>query len=735
MKLSGRNFGMEKSRHGSRGVSVKNRPSDMFEIHLLIPGLNGDPVNTWSYGDICWPRDLLPGALSSPVRILSFGYNPSRRSNVYPDIEDVVLHLISELERVRPVKKKSRPLIAVAYSLGGIGLKKGLLYASVASLNKFRKALILCSDTPSLRRIPAALSGIVFLAAPHRESALADTANRLVRQLRIRLLRNFISALKKILVELLSCFDDVVVDKDSALLRIPSEGALGVYTNHRDICRYRDSYNPIFRDVTRHLQQLVDLGPQQISARVFVPFEVTPHFVGRQGYLQEIHNTFNGSNNRQVIALSGEGGTGKTEISLKYAREKPRWGLNGQIEMRDPLGSYVPPDLVRLINGPNFHIAPRGLQSCSLIASDEMFEDGRNPGNKNTIVLHPLAYSYVREALPPKKILENAIHALSLVVHAYPVAQAGLDQSPSRSVFPRVRQCSLNCEYLAGENLDLIKAIEKVDTRVDEESTFAEMTAEMFMEAARRYGEGFSHLDDTLLHWIKTLIKPSERTGLHPRLWCTRLPLEFYNKGKFTDGCEATATFLQDTNFGPRGSVTNNDHAPVGFLHQVSVEYLTRDDSLSDREEWEERAKYIEAWKPLDPHKPSELERYVQGMGIRMRGKLAKDFGLFKEAYFPLKLFIEQYAKRGSREEGWAIGDLGQAVLELEGTDEDCDAVGDFMKNGINCGQGQLIPELDARPCEVITQIYSQAIESRMITRGSSSQIGRRLTRCDHLLN
>lgn len=71
---------------------------------FLISGLTGDPINTWSYGDICWPRDLLPQALSSPVRILSFGYNPSRHSNVYPDIEDSALHLISELERVRPVK-------------------------------------------------------------------------------------------------------------------------------------------------------------------------------------------------------------------------------------------------------------------------------------------------------------------------------------------------------------------------------------------------------------------------------------------------------------------------------------------------------------------------------------------------------------------------------------------------------------------------------------------------------
>ncbi|DAA78513.1 TPA_exp: Uncharacterized protein A8136_4489 [Trichophyton benhamiae CBS 112371] len=948
-------------------VKIEHAVADI----LLISGLTGDPINTWSYGDICWPRDLLPQALSSPVRILSFGYNPSRHSNVYPDIEDSALHLISELERVRPVKEKSRPLIAVAYSLGGIVLKK---------------ALILCSDKPSLRRIPAALSGIVFLAAPHRGSSLADIANRLVRQLRIRLPRKFINALKKNSVELeriatdfqqianqrnlpifsfyellpvrgrLSCFVDVVVDKDSALLRIPSEGALGVYTNHRDICRYRDCDNPIFRDVTRHLQQLVDLGPQHSSARVFLPFDGTPHFVGRQDYLQQIHNTFNGADNRQVIALSGEGGTGKTEIALKYAREnanhydyvffvdstdtqslesdfirlhsklglppsnscalndikqflrlerfwlmildndnnwlalnwlgfpetthghiiitsrhrehtsdsrvtkalstnplgpmdarnfllsragidvkewlswetkaenvvkymgcqplavdsaaaymlaygvtvdeylnaltgrrvsrrllsyrpnasiyktsvesiiqlaldevkknpdafrllnilvwldrtkttisflkraaspQPRWGPDGQVEMRDPIRSYVPSDLVRLINGPSFHIALKELQSCSLIASGEMFEDGRSPGSKDTIVLHPLTYLYIREALPPTKMLENAIHALSLVIHAYPVAQAGLDQSPLRSILPQVCQCSLNCEYLAEESLDLIKAIEKVDIRVEEERTFAEITAEMFMEVARGYGEGSSHLDNTLPRWIKTLINSSEKAGLQARLWCTRLPLEFYSKGKFTDGCEAAAAFLRDANFSPGSKITSNDNAQAGFLRHMSVEYLARDDSLSDREEWEKRAKYIEAWKPLDPQNPSELERYAQGMGIRMRGKLAKDFGLFHEAYFSLKLFIEQYAKRGSREEGWAIGDLGQVVLELEGADEDCDALSDLMTNGIKCGHDQLIPELEARPCEVITQIYSQAIESRMIARGSSSQYDR----------
>ncbi|EFQ97673.1 LipA and NB-ARC domain-containing protein [Nannizzia gypsea CBS 118893] len=974
---------MENSRYASYRSAVKDDASAVFRIvplhepikmeHavadiLLVPSLTGDAVNTWSHGNVCWPRDLLPQALSSPVRILSFGYENGRHSNVYPDIDDIVLHLISELERVRPVAEKSRPLIAVAYSLGGI---------------VFKKVLILCNNKPSLRHILAALSGVVFLAAPHQGNTLANVAIRLIKQLRLRLPRKFINALKQKSIELgnvasdfqnianqrnlpifsfyellavrgrLGCFDDVVVSKDSALLRIPSEDALGVYANHREICRYKDADNPIFCDVTSRLQRLVDLGPLCSNSRVFLPFDVTPHFIGRQDYLQQIHKTFTGSNDRQIVALYGDGGTGKTEIALKYARESAnrydyiffvdstniqslesgftrlhsklelppsnncavndikqflrlerfwlmildndkdwlalnwfgfpetthghiiitsrlrehtsdsrvakalstnalepvdatefllsragvdikerhnwgpkagdvikhigcqplavdsaaaymlcygvtideylhvlkgrkvsrrllsyrpkasiyqtsvetiiqsaldevkkspdafrllnilvwldrnkttisflkravspqrRWGSNGQIETIEPQRSYVPLDLVRLINGPGFCLALRELQSYSLIARSGKLEDGRNLGNEDAMVLHPLTYFYIREALPPNRMVENAINALSLVAHAYPIVQAGLDQSPKRTVLEQVYQFSRNCEYLAEENLDLTMAIQKVDSREGQEKTFTQITAEMFLEAARGYGEGSDHLDFTLLKWAKILIKSSERTGLQARLWSTRLPLEFYSKGKFTDGCEAAATFLQNTSFGPGGRITNNDNAQVGFLRHLSVEYLARDKSLSDKEEWERRVKYMDAWKPLEPYNPSELERYAQGMGIRMRGKLAKDLGQFNEAYFSLKVFIEQYAKHGSREEGWAIGDFGQAVLELEATNEDCDALTDLRTNGIKCGHDHSISEPDAKPCEIISQIYSQAIENRMVTREHSHQ-------------
>ncbi|KAK2861439.1 hypothetical protein FQN49_004195 [Arthroderma sp. PD_2] len=961
---------MENSRSNSYGPAAKagkspllgilplHEPSEAEGIAadiLLVHGLTGYAINTWSHGDVCWPRDLLPVALKVSARILSFGYDAGRYGDANLDIEDAALQLISELERVRPAKERTRPLIVVAYSLGGIVLKK---------------VLITCNNKPSLRHILAALSGIVFLAAPHRESALADVASRLVSQLNISLPQKFITTLRQNSPELesvandfrqiadqrslpissfyellpvrgrLICFSDVVVYKESALLNIPSEYALGVHANHREICRYQDADEPIFKGVVARLRHLIELGPIYSKARVFLPWDVTPHFTGRRDYLQQIHEAFTGSEGRRIVVIHGDGGMGKTEVALKYAREnehrydhvffanstniqslesdfidlhgklgfppgsaravedvkqflrlerwwlmildndndwlalnqfgfpetghghiiitcrgrehtsdpritkslamnalqridakellfsragihiedrlkweskaknviksmgcqplavdsaaayilcnnitideylnalkgrkvsrrlltyrpkaskyqtsvesiiqitldevkkspdayrllnilvwldrtktttsflkravspQPRWGPDGQVEMRNPQSSYVPADLIDLINGPGYNLALKELKSYSLIANDDVIEDSKDSSGKDAIVLHPLTYFYIREALTPDEMVENAIHALSLVAHAYPVVQAGLDGSDSRKMFPQIHQCSLNREYLDDENIDLIEAIQKVEDRTEVERSFAETIAEMFLEAIRGYGEGSSDLDSTLLNWLKILVKPSKRP-------------EFYSKGKFTEGCEAADEFLHEVGSNPQGGLTNNVNAQAGFLRNLSVEYLVREEHLSDREVWEKRAEYIEAWKPLDRYNPSDLERYAQGMGVRMRGKLAKDFGQFKEAYYSLKLFIEQYAKRGSREEGWAIGDFGQVVLELEGVEEKCDALIDLTTNGINCGGEHLTPEPNARPCEIVSYICSQAIESRMFTRGNSSQ-------------
>lgn len=77
----------------------------------------------------------------------------------------------------------------------------------------------------------------------------------------------------------------------------------------------------------------------------------------------------------------------------------------------------MPEDLVELIDGPEFNIALKELRSSGLMASD----------SKELLVLHPSTYSYFHKALTADEMLENAIRALSLVVHAHPILQAELD--------------------------------------------------------------------------------------------------------------------------------------------------------------------------------------------------------------------------------------------------------------------------------------------------------------------
>lgn len=69
---------------------------------LLIHGLTGHPIQSWSRKGVCWPYGLLPSALPVPVRVLTFGYDAGRfGGDANLDIEDAALQLISELERVR----------------------------------------------------------------------------------------------------------------------------------------------------------------------------------------------------------------------------------------------------------------------------------------------------------------------------------------------------------------------------------------------------------------------------------------------------------------------------------------------------------------------------------------------------------------------------------------------------------------------------------------------------------
>lgn len=279
----------------------------------------------------------------------------------------------------------------------------------------------------------------------------------------------------------------------------------------------------------------------------------------------------------------------------------------------------------------------------------------------------------------------------------------------------QVQQLLQNIEELGTEHSDLLKAFSNFwGLRTGE---FCEATAEILLEAIGNYGDG-DETDKKLIKLIETLLRDSHSVFLRSRLWAKRLPLEYYKPGKLYEGCAAADQFLESLDkLGDRQGWTSRDNAEVGILRALTVEYRLPEANLTPAQRWNKRAEYIDEWKPLDPENPSTLERHVLGLGVRMRGKLAKDFGQFKEAYYDLKKYCELYADRGSREEGWAIGDFGQLVLELEATDDGPEIAADLAKHGTNFGEKAPMAE-GTRPCDLVAYVLSRAVDSRMFERG-----------------
>jgi hypothetical protein len=71
---------------------------------VFIHGLRGDPIQTWSQGDVCWPRDLLPSTLPN-TRIMSWGYDSSIANLAGTSSQASIFGhsdgLLSDLARVR----------------------------------------------------------------------------------------------------------------------------------------------------------------------------------------------------------------------------------------------------------------------------------------------------------------------------------------------------------------------------------------------------------------------------------------------------------------------------------------------------------------------------------------------------------------------------------------------------------------------------------------------------------
>ena len=119
---------------------------------VIIHGLDGDATQSWTNPDTkaFWPKDFLP--LDIPEgRVLNFGYNAvATFGNTTADIVDHAKDLLSSLVDKREEEpEKTRPIIFIAHSLGGIVVKQVCVYTSISALKNYIDTFRLCSQLGS----------------------------------------------------------------------------------------------------------------------------------------------------------------------------------------------------------------------------------------------------------------------------------------------------------------------------------------------------------------------------------------------------------------------------------------------------------------------------------------------------------------------------------------------------------------------------------------------------------
>ncbi len=91
---------------------------------VLVHGLGGDPIDTWTCKTVSpsvfWPRDLL-SKKQPRTRVLSFGYSASIYENTsIATIRDNARAMLDHLSCLRDEGGEDRPIVFLGHCLGGL---------------------------------------------------------------------------------------------------------------------------------------------------------------------------------------------------------------------------------------------------------------------------------------------------------------------------------------------------------------------------------------------------------------------------------------------------------------------------------------------------------------------------------------------------------------------------------------------------------------------------------------
>lgn len=122
-----------------------------------------------------------------------------------------------------------------------------------------------------------------------------------------------------------------MVEKASALLTPPDEDPTNeeqvpVNNNHRGMCQFASPDDETYKTALKSIKRLYESGGlADIESKYYiVPHATNPHFTGRKDIRQQLQDCLvlsRKEESQQRLLLYGIGGSGKTQICLKFAQE------------------------------------------------------------------------------------------------------------------------------------------------------------------------------------------------------------------------------------------------------------------------------------------------------------------------------------------------------------------------------------------------------------------------------
>ncbi|KAN0110209.1 hypothetical protein V8E51_006596 [Hyaloscypha variabilis] len=336
--------------HPSDDIDLSSLALDIIALH----GLNGNQLTTWTdpKTQALWLRDFLPKDVKA--RVMVFGYDAKAAfGDGVAGVKEHARGLLGALgeKRGRSFEAK-RPLIFVGHSLGGLVIKQALVIAEQETLYK---------------QIYNSTLGIIFFGTPHQGSRLANYATAITSPLLVlankpdaellEFLKKDNPALKQLgdqwkahhekrpydivsfyETKTMRPFKCLVVEKGSALLtppgKIPTyEEQIPVAADHREICRFATPKDKTYRMVIQSIKR-IQQGSQIYVTNEFydVPHSASLQFTGRDDIREQLDESllpYRNSKTQQRFVLHGLGGSGKTQIALKFAEDNRHsfWGI------------------------------------------------------------------------------------------------------------------------------------------------------------------------------------------------------------------------------------------------------------------------------------------------------------------------------------------------------------------------------------------------------------------------